>query len=319
MRKALGLSLVALAAMAATPAAAQADNFPSRTIRWVVPYAPGGPADFIARLVAQKLSERLGQTVIIDNKAGAAGDIGANDVIRAPADGYTMLYVNPFLITNPLSMKASKDLLGSLKPVILMTSVPMVLIRNPKFPATTFTEVLDAIKKKPGEVTCGSSGAMPMVGCRLLESVAGAEINSVIYRGQAPVVTATMSGEINLAFDMSNTVTPYLEAKQVLPIATTAAKREAARPDIPAIAESVDGVELIVWQGAMVAKDTPDAIVQKLNTEINAVLAIPEIRERVVKLGLTVDGGTPDAFATLIAKDKVRLTDLFKKAKIEPQ
>lgn len=318
MRKALGI-LLALTATMAAPAALHAQEYPSRMIRWIVPYAPGGPADFIARVVAAKLTERIGQQVIIENKAGASGDIGANEVIRSPADGYTMLYVNPFVVTNPLSMKASKDLLGSLKPVVLMTSVPMVLIRNPQFPAATFADVLAAIKSKPGVITCGSSGAMPQVGCSLLSSIAKADVISVVYRGQAPVVTALMGGEINLAFDMSNTVTPYLEGKQVLPIATTAAKREEQRPEIPAIAESVPGTELIVWQGAMVAAGTPDAIVQKLNKEINAVLAMPDIRERVIKLGLKVDGGTPEAFAKLIAEDKIRLTDLFKQAKIEPQ
>lgn len=320
MRKTSKFLLVAMAALLASPAVAQQpQQWPSKMIRWIVPYAPGGPADVIARIVGEKLSARLGQTVLIDNKPGASGDIGANEVIRSPADGYTMLYVNPFIVTNPLTMKASKDLTSQLKPAVLMTTVPMVLIRNPKFEAKSFADVLAAIRSKPGQVTCGSSGAMPLVACYLLKTEANADIISVVYRGQAPVMTAVMGGEINLAFDMSNTVTPYIDDQKVFPIATTAAKREDARTTVPAISESVPDFELIVWQGAMVAKDTPDEIVTRINQEINAVLAMPEVRQRVLGMGLTIAGGKPEDFGALIARDKVRFQEMFKKANIEPQ
>jgi len=320
MLKTLKFLLVIVAAALASPAIAQSpQQWPSRMIRWIVPYPPGGPADVIARIVGEKLSARLGQTVLIDNKPGASGDIGANEVIRSPADGYTLLYVNPFIITNPLTMKASKVLSDQLKPVVLMTTVPMVLIRNPKFEANSFAEVLAAIKNNPGKITCGSSGAMPMVACYLLKSEANADIISVVYRGQSQVMTAVMSGEISLAFDMSNTVTPFLDDKKVFPIATTAAKREPARDTVPAVSESVKGFELIVWQGAMVPKDTPDDIVSRINQEINAVLAMPDVRQRVLGMGLTIAGGKPGDFAALIGRDKVRFQEMFKKANIEPQ
>lgn len=300
----------ALAALAAAIAcAAHSQNptsgsaFPGRPVRWVVPFAPGGPIDVVARLLSPKLAERLGQPVIIENRAGAGGNIGTEVVIRAPPDGHTLLYVVPFLVTNPSFLKGSPDPL-ELAPVIHMASNTMLLLASSAFAPKTVSEVIAQIRSNPGAVSCGSSGALPTVGCELLRSHARTDMIMILYKGNAPALNALMSGEINLLFDSANTAAPQVKNGRVRAIASLNFKRGGEQfPDLPTVSETIPEFEFLAWHGVMAPKATPREIVQRLNREVAAVLASPEVRQRLTNTGFEIVASSPEAFGERIKND----------------
>ena len=313
----------ALSAVIACAAQAQAPTpgtaFPSRPVRWVVPFAPGGPIDVVARLLAPKLAERLGQPVIIENRVGAGGNIGTETVIKAPPDGYTLLYVVPFLVTNPSFLKGSHDP-RELAAVIHIASNTMLLLSSSAFPAKTVSEVIAHIRANPGAVSCGSSGALPTVGCQLLRSNARADMIMVMYKGNAPALNALMSGEINLLFDSANTAAPQVKNGRVRAIASLNFKRGGAQfPDLPTVSETLPGFEFLAWHGVVAPKATPREIVQRLNREIAAVLALPEIRQRLTDTGFEVVASSPEAFDERIGRDVEFYGKVAKDAGIKPE
>jgi tripartite-type tricarboxylate transporter receptor subunit TctC len=306
--------------MLAASAAQAQSSWPSKPIRWIVPFPPGGPADVVTRLVSSKLAERTGQPGIVENRGGAGGNVGHEAAAKSPADGTTVLFVVPAIITNPFFLRASIDPFKDLAPVIHLDSAWMVLLANPAFPAGTVAEVIARARAKPGAVSCAASGALPQVGCEMLRSYAGAEMIMVQYKGNAPALNAVMGGEVNLLFDLVNTSQGQVRAGRVRAIASTSAKRVAGSfGDLPAVSETIPDFELVTWHGVMVPAATPRDIVQKLNREIQGVLDQPDIRKRFADGGLDITGGSPEAFESLLKRDYAKYGKILVAAGIRPE
>lgn len=315
----LTLCAGAAALLAVAPAQAQS-AWPSKPIRWIVPFPPGGPADVVARLVSSKLAERTGQPGVVENRAGAGGNVGHEAAAKAPADGTTVLFVVPAIITNPFFLKASIDPFKELAPVIHLDSASMVLLTSPAFPAGSVSEVIALARAKPGSVSCAASGALPQVGCEMLRSYAGSEMIMVQYKGNAPALNAVMGGEVNLLFDLVNTAQGQVKSGRVRAIASTNAKRGIGPfGDLPVISETIPDFELVTWHGVMVPAATPGDIVQKLNREIQWVLEQPDIRKRFSDGGLDITGGTPEAFEAVLRREYAKYGKILAAAGIKPE
>ena len=315
------LTLCAAAAAMFAVSLAQAQSaWPSKPVRWIVPFPPGGPADVVTRIVSTKLAERTGQPAVVENRGGAGGNVGHEAAAKSAPDGHTVVFVVPAIITNPFFLKASIDAFKELAPVIHLDSAWMVLIANPAFPAGTVAEVIAQARARPGAVSCAASGALPQVGCEMLRSYAGAEMIMVQYKGNAPALNAVMGGEVNLLFDLLNTAQGQIKAGRVRAIASTSAKR-AAGPmgELPAISETIPDFELVTWHGVMVPAATPRDIVQKLNREIQWVLEQPDIRQRFADGGLDITGGTPEAFEAILRRDYAKYGKILQGAGIKPE
>jgi tripartite-type tricarboxylate transporter receptor subunit TctC len=311
----------AICAALLTYSAAQAQSaWPSKPIRWIVPFPPGGPADLVTRIVSSKLAERTSQPNVVENRAGAGGNVGHEAAAKSPADGYTVLFVVPAVVTNRYFLKASIDPFKELAPVIHLDSAWMVLLSNPAFPASTVAEVIAQVRAKSGGVSCAASGALPQVGCEMLRSYAGTEMIMVQYKGNAPALNAVMGGEVNLMFDLVNTSQGQVKAGRVRAIATTSAKRSSGPlGDLPTLSETIPDFELVTWHGVMVPAATPNDIVQKLNREIEWVLEQPDVRKRFAEGGLDITGGSPEAFETLLKRDYAKYGRILAGAGIKPE
>jgi len=309
----------ALALLTASAVHAQS-AWPSKPIRWIVPFPPGGPADVVTRLVSSKLAERTGQPGIVENRGGAGGNVGHEAAAKAPADGTTVLFVVPAIVTNPFFLKASIDPFKELAPVIHLDSASMLLLVNPAFPAATVSEVIAQARARPGAVSCAASGALPQVGCEMLRAYAGVDMIMVQYKGNAPALNAVMGGEVNLLFDLTNTAQGQVKAGRVRAVASTSAKRGPGLfGELPAVAETIPDFELVTWHGVMVPAATPKDIVQKLNREIQWVLEQPDIRKRFAGGGLDITGGSPEAFDSLLKRDYAKYGKILVGAGIKPE
>lgn len=314
----LPAALLALVACGVQAQGSPAD-FPNKPVRWVVPFPPGGPIDVLARVIVPKLGERLGQPVLIDNRPGAGGNVATAFVMKAPPDGYNLLHVVPFAVTNPFFIKGSHDP-RELAPVIQLANNTMLLLSSSGFPGRTVADVIAQIRAKPGSVKCGSSGALPTVGCELLRSHAGADMLMVMYKGNAPALNALMSGEIDLLVDGVSTTAGQIKSGRVRAIASITSKRGIPQfPDLPTVSETIPGFEFLAWHGLMAPKGTPGEIVNKLNREIAAVLALPEVRQRMNELGFDAVGGSPQAFGERIRSDYDFYGKVAKNAGIKPE
>jgi tripartite-type tricarboxylate transporter receptor subunit TctC len=292
----------------------------SKTTRWIVPFPPGGPADVVTRIVSSKLAEHTGQPNVVENRGGAGGNVGHEAAAKAPADGSTVLFVVPAIITNPYYLKASIDPFKELAPVIHLDSAWMVLLSNPAFPASTVAEVIAQARARPGAVSCAASGALPQVGCEMLRAYAGADMIMVQYKGNAPALNAVMGGEVNLIFDLVNTSQGPVKAGRVRAIGTTSAKRGAGPlGDLPTLAETIPDFELVTWHGVMVPAATPRDIVQKLNRDIQWVLAQPDVARRFADGGLEISGGSPEAFEALLKRDYAKYGKILTGAGVKPE
>jgi tripartite-type tricarboxylate transporter receptor subunit TctC len=292
IRMLLGATLLAASALA--PAQ---DTYPSRPIKLVVPYAAGGPADMLARTVAEKLTTRLGQPVVVDNRGGAGGHLGGEQVARAPADGYTLMLGT---IAHNGAAKLYKNLrydpVTELQPVILLAESPSVLVVGPKLQARSVGELLAMARAEPGKLTYGSAGngsAMHMA-AELFKYQTRIEYTHVPYKGGAPAMADLLGGQIDMLFESLGTAHPYIKAGKIRPLAVTGSTRSPSLPDVPTVAEAgVAGYSSVPWYTISVARGVPPAIVNKLNAEINAVLRLPEVAQRWDALGIMPLGGTP--------------------------
>ena len=311
-----GIFLVSCATLLAQGAALAQ----SKPIRWIVPFPPGGPADVVTRIVSSKLAEHTGAPNVVENRGGAGGNVGHEAAAKAPADGSTVLFVVPAIITNPYYLKASIDPFKDLAPVIHLDSAWMVLLSTPAFPASTVAEVIAQVRARPGAVSCAASGALPQVGCEMLRAYAGADMIMVQYKGNAPALNAVMGGEVNLIFDLVNTSQGQVKAGRVRAIATTSAKRGAGPlGDLPTLAETIPDFELVTWHGVMVPAATPRDVVQRLNREIQWVLAQPDVARRFADGGLEITGGTPEAFEALLKRDYAKYGKILVGAGVKPE
>jgi tripartite-type tricarboxylate transporter receptor subunit TctC len=311
--------LAAILAVACIPAAVQAQAYPAKPIRLVVPYSPGGGADNAARIIAARLTTTLGQTVVIDNRPGGSGMIGAQAVAQAAADGYTVLYDASAFAVNPALRKMAFDPAKDLIPVSLAVTVPNIFVVPPSAPYKTVQEFVDHARKHPGEMTYASYGAgsaAHLIG-ELLKNQAGIDLLHVPYKGGAPALTDLMGGQVNSYFANAASSMGYVKSGKLRALAVTSAKRMAALPDVPTLAESgFKNFEVLEWNGFFVPKGTPKEIVDRLSTEIKAATMDPSTRQKLEGLGVDPVGSTPEAFAKFVQSEMSRWAALVKSNKI---
>ena len=303
----------------AMEAAAQA--YPSRPIRLVIPYPPGGPTDFVGRIVGQKLSQYVGQQVVVDNRPGAGTIIGSELVARASPDGYTVLFgTGGGTFLAPLMLpKVPYDPLRDFAPVTMLVQSPQVLVTHPSLAANTIPELIALAKSKPGALNFASvgTGTSPHLGGELFQSLTGTKIVHVPYKGTAPAMADLISGQVQMMFTSMPTVLAHVKAGRLKLLGTGGTKRSAVIPDTPSISETVTGFELITWYGIFAPAKTPDAIIRRLNTEIVKVLNDPESRDRLAAQGLEPAPMTPEALRRYTQEDTARWARLIKAAGIK--
>ena len=297
--------------------AAQAQPYPSKPIRFVVPYPAGGPLDTVARLLGQKVSESVHQPVIVDNKPGAGGNIGADMVAKSPADGYTILMgavathaINPTLYPG-IPYDAAKDFIA----VTQLASTPNVLVVNPLVPASSVREFIAYAKAHPGKLNfgSGSTGSAGHLAGELFKTMAGVDMTHVPYKGAAPAMNDLIGGQIQLMFDNLASSLAQVRGGKVKALAVTTAKRSPLAPELPTIAESgLPGFDINTWFGLFVPAATPHAIVERLHDEFTRALALPDIREKMLNLGAEPVGSTPEAFAAYVQSEREKYARLVK-------
>jgi tripartite-type tricarboxylate transporter receptor subunit TctC len=278
------------------------DVYPSRSIRWIVSYPPGGTTDLLARIMGQWLSTRLGQQVIIDNRPGGGNNIGTELAVRAPADGYTMFLVNPANAINAtLYRKLAFNFLNDLTPVAGIIRVPNVMTVTKNLPAKNIAEFIAYAKKNPGKINMASSGSGTSVHLsgELFKAMAGIDMNHIPYKGAGPAIIDLIGAHVDVIFDNMPSIIGHVRGGEVRALGVTTAKRSPALPDVPAVAEFVPGYEASAWFGAAAPKGTSAAAIERLNKEINAALADAGMRAKLADLGGVPIPGTPEQFWAL--------------------
>jgi tripartite-type tricarboxylate transporter receptor subunit TctC len=286
----------------------------------LVGYAAGGPADIVARLTAQWLSDRLGQQVVVDNRVGAASNIAAEAVVRSPPDGYTLLYVTISNAVNAtLYDKLSFDLMRDLVPIASITRSPGVLAVNPAFPAQTVPEFIAYAKANPGKINMASAGpgSAPHLYTELFKMMTGVDLVQVHYRGSGPALPDLISGQVDAMFDPIASSISHIRAGTVRPLAVTTATRLEVLPDVPTVGDFVPGYEASGWYGIAAPKNTPAEIVARLNSEVNAALADPRVKASFADVGTAVLPGSPADFGKLLADDTEKWGKVIRAANIK--
>jgi tripartite-type tricarboxylate transporter receptor subunit TctC len=320
-RKLLQLA-AATVALPALSRAARAETYPTRPIHMIVPVPAGGTFDIVARLVAQALSQRLGQQIVIDNRGGAGTNIGTAVVAHATPDGYTLLLagspgaINATLYTN-LDFSFAKDI----APVASIERAPLIMVVNPAFAAKTVPNFIAYAKDNPGKINMGSGGVGSTgdVSGELFNLMAGVKMAHVPYRGEAPSVTDLLGGQIQVMFSTPGSVMSFVKANTLRPLGVTSAKRMDVLPDVPAIAEFLPGYDAVSWAGIGAPAGTPVEIVDKLNTETNAALADPALKAKLAELGTSVMTGSPTDFEKFIAAEIEKWGKVVKFANMKPE
>lgn len=321
MRNVLSMLMVALMTVSAIPAWAVA-NYPSKTIRLIVPFPPGGPTDALARHLAQGLGENLGTAVIVENKAGAGGNIGSQYVAAASPDGYTLLFgtSGPLAINVSLYDDITYDPRTSFDPIIRIGHLPNILVLNPSVPANDLQELIAYATDNPQALTYGSSGngASSHLAGILFNQVAGTEILHIPYRGTGPALIDLLGGQISMSFTDVMTALPHIQQQTLRPIGITAAQRSAALPELPTLGESgLDGYDVSVFFGIVGPKGLDDAVVQTLNRAFIDVMARTEVKEVLTQQGIVeAESKTPEALATFINAEVTKWGDVIKSANV---
>jgi tripartite-type tricarboxylate transporter receptor subunit TctC len=306
-----------LALLCALPLVAAAQAYPSKPIRFVVPYPAGGPLDTVARLLGQKVSESVKQPVIVENKAGAGGNIGADAVAKSPADGYTILMgaVATHAINPTLYAHIPYDPVRDFIPVTQVASTPNVLVVNPSVPAANVKEFIAYAKANPGKLNfgSGSTGSAGHLAGELFKTQAGVEMTHVPYKGAAPAMNDLIGGQIQLMFDNLASALGQVRAGRVRALAVTTARRTTLAPDLPTIAESgLPGFDINTWFGIFVPANTPREIVDRLHDEFARALGATDVREKMLALGAEPAGSRPDEFASYIRGEAEKYARVIK-------
>lgn len=312
------LILTFVVSFAGTPDAG-AQAYPAHPLRMIVPFPPGGGTDILARIVAQKLGERLGQQVIVDNRPGAGTNIGMEIAARAVPDGYTLLMASIGVAANPsLYPKMPFDPVRDLAPVTLVAIAPTVLAVHPSVSARTAKQFISLVQSKPGQLNYGSygSGSGAHLAAELFKLTTGLDIVHVPYKGGGPAITALMSGEVQMVFSSMLPVMPHLKSGRLVAIAIASAKRTAALPDLPTFRESGIDYETGTWFGVLVPAGTPKEIVTKLHGEIARIVKLPDVQERIAGEGADPIGNTPAEFQAFIKSEAAKAAKVVKAAKI---
>ena len=313
-RSLLGLS--AGLALCAPLGQALAQAYPSKPITLVIPFPPGGPTDLVARVLAKKLGEQMGQSVVVDNKPGANGNIGAMAVVKAPADGHTVLYNTSSITLSPALYKSlGYDVQRDLVPVALTAVVPLALVVNPNVPANNVREFVAYAKANPGKLSYGSAGngnVTHLAAYQFVQSQ-GLDATHIPYKGSAPADVDLVAGQIQFMTDTINSVMPFIRDKRLKLLAVTTAKRMSLFPEAPTLAETVmPGFEAGAWQGVMVPAGTPAAVVQRLNSELLKALKSPEVLEKLAQQGAEALGSSPEEYGAYVKKELARWAGVVK-------
>jgi tripartite-type tricarboxylate transporter receptor subunit TctC len=318
-RTAICLAVIGLST-AASIGSVSAQDYPTRPVKWVVGYPPGGATDIIARLLGQRLSERLGQQFVIENKPGAGNNIATESVINAEPDGYTLLFVNPANYINAtLYANLKFNVIRDIAPVAAFNRVPNVMTVNKDVPAKTAAEFIAYVKANPGKVNLASSGNGTSVHLsgEMFMAMAGVKMQHVPYRGAAPAITDLLGGQVQLIFDNMPSILQHVRAGSVRALAVTGTTRSPLLPDVPVLADTIPGYEASALFGMGAPKNTPKAVIEKLNKEVNAVLAEPAIKARLLDLGGEPLIGPPEAFGAMIVAETEKWKKVIEEAKVE--
>lgn len=320
MNTASMLAAVCLA-VAAVPAAAADSAWPQRPVRFVVPFGAGSATDVVARTIGQNLSEALGQPIVVDNRAGANGTIGAELAAKAPKDGYTLLMSTntPSAAAPSLMKKINYDPVKDFAPIARVGTIAFVLVTNPALPAKNMAELIALAKKQPGKLSAGSGSAGSLVPIFMLQQMAGIELNHVPYKSIPPALTDVMSGQINLVYaDMVNGA-PQVKSGKVRGLGVTSMKRDPLLPEVQAIAETVKGFELIAWFAMFAPAGTPPVIVDRLSAESAKILARTDVRDRFAALGIQIAPMKPAELGQFQKSELEKWARLAKAANIVPE
>lgn len=312
---------VLLCSVAALPAAAQAD-YPTKPVKWIVPYPPGGTTDLLARLMGQWLSQRLNQQVVIENRAGGGNNIGTEMAVRSAPDGYTIFLVNPANAINAtLYPKLPFNFLEDMVPVAGLVRVPNVMTVTKNFPARSVAEFIDYGKKNPGKINMASSGSGTSVHLsgELFKFMTGIDMKHVPYKGAGPAITDLIGGQVDVLFDNMPSIIGHIRGGSVRALAVTSSQRSPALPDVPTVSETVPNYEASAWFGVAAPKGTPPAVIARLNREVNAALADATMRAKLADLGGVPIGGTPEQFWSIHRMETEKWSRIvqFSGAKVE--
>jgi len=316
MKRHAALLLLALAAL---PSMALAQAWPSKPIKWVVPFAPGGTTDILARTVGDKLALALGQPVIVENRPGAGGGVGADVVAKAAPDGYTLVggTISTHAINASLYRKLPYDPVKDFAAITLIARLPNLLVVNPEIPATSVRELVTLMKANPGKYTFASSGngTSQHLSGELFKSIAGVEMQHIPYKGSPPALQDVVGGQVSMTFDNITTALPLAKAGKLRPLAVTTARRSDVAPEIPTMAEAgLAGYEIGSWQGVFAPAGTPPAVVNRLNAEIVRILRMPEIRDKLLALGAEPVGNSPEEFSAMVRSEVVKWAEVVKRS-----
>ncbi len=314
----------ALACAGVSPVVAQTNPWPQQPIKLIVPQAPGGGTDALARLLAERLQTVLGQPLVVENKTGAGGNIGTDFVAKAKPDGYTLLLTTNTHVTNvSFFVKLTYDPIKDFAPVSLIASIPFVMSVNASSPYKTVKDFIEAAKARPGTLSyaSGGLGTPHQLGAELFKSMTGTDIIHVPYKGSSPAVVAVLANEVSMSISAVNSMLPHIRSGKLRALGVATAQRTPLLPEVPTIAEaaSLPGYEIDIWYAVMAPAGTPKAIVDRLNMEVNKVMKDPFVREKLVPQGLDSVGSTPERLAEVIRSDLVKYRKIAKDANIVPE
>ncbi len=285
---------------------AGAQKYPAKPVRILVPFAPGGGSDFIARFTAQRLTDALGSQVIVENRPGAGGLLGIEQGVKSDPDGYTLTLIASSYTVNAALYPLKYDPLADITPVVQISQGPMIVIANPKFPAKSTQELINLAKQKPGTINFASAGqgSITHIVVELFQSMAGIKMNHVPYKGTGPALTDTISGQTDIFFSSTATALPHVKSGRLRAVAVTSAKRLPAEPEVPTIAEGgVKGFDVLLWHGLIGPKNLPRPVVERVNAEVNKILKIKETAAQLETDGVAPAGGSDQQFRDQIAKE----------------
>ena len=292
------------------------NNYPSKPINMVIPFPPGGPTDVTGRVLAEKLTLALNQSVVVDNRPGASGNIAAQMVARAAPDGYTIFFttggtqaINPFLYKN-----IGYDPIKDFEPVVWVTISPNIIVVNPEFPAKNLQELIDLAKAKPGGYSSAApgQGSTPHMAGELFNRQVGIDIVHIPYKGSGPALNDVMGGHVQIMFDGIPSSLPLVKAGKLRALAVTSKQRSSSAPDIPTVAETIPGFEATGWFALYVPAKTPKEIILKLNQEVNRILEMPEVKKRYADLGADVVGGSPEKLRDQVQREMIKWSELIR-------
>jgi tripartite-type tricarboxylate transporter receptor subunit TctC len=312
--------MLGLLALVIAESAAAETTYPRKPIRLIVPFPPGGPADIMARMLSQKLTETFEQSVVVDNRPGGGGAIGTETAVRANPDGYTMMLVTASYAANAALSKLPYDPVSDVAPVALIGENGLVVALNPTLPVTSVKELIKYDKTNPGRLNYGSSGTGGAIhlATELFNQMAGTTMTHVPYKGLGPALNELLGGQIQLVFGGMPQMIPQVKSNRVRGIAVTSAKRSSAVPDIPTVGETVAGYDAVQWTAVLGPKALGKDIVARWNGEINRILHLPDVKERMAGAGTEPAGGSPERFGEVLKRDVAKWRKVVKIADIKP-